>query len=235
MGKIQTAQNSEIGHYGRRAKISKVGRRRLVPILPALRSFLQPLAKSEGHIIPLTCNGLPAYQNAWERSVKAAGLWPWCPNRLRDSFVSYRYEHTGSAELTAKEAGHSVAIMLDRYQKVVSRGAAEKFWGIRPALHSPLFSILSSSIRSGDSPESQMKLKAMLRERIARIDFDFTPVFNDDGTVVYHQRDGAGRFLDLAGYQFSEKAGPVVRVQFTNKADRCVVLDDDKAMLLRPE
>jgi integrase len=95
-------------------------------------AFLAPFAKSEGRIIPLTCNGLIAYQNAWERSVKAAGLWPWSENRLRDSFVSYRHEHTGSAEITAKEAGHSVQVMLDKYQKIVTKDAAERFWAIRP-------------------------------------------------------------------------------------------------------
>ena len=114
------------------AKISKTGRRRIIPVQPSLREFLAPFVKSEGRIIPLTCNGLPAYQNAWERSVKKAGLWPWAENRLRDSFVSYPYEHTGSAEITAKEAGHSVQVMFDRYQKIVSKVDAERFWAIRP-------------------------------------------------------------------------------------------------------
>jgi integrase len=114
------------------AKIAKTGRRRIVPVQPSLRQFLAPFAKSQGRLIPLSCNGLPAYQNAWERSVKAAGLWPWSENRLRDSFVSYRYEFTGSAEKTAKEAGHSVGVMFDRYQKIVTRSEAEKFWAIRP-------------------------------------------------------------------------------------------------------
>jgi integrase len=115
------------------AKIAKTGRKRIVPILPALGEFLAPLVKSEGRIIPLTCNGLPAYQNAWERSVMAAGLWPWSENRLRDSFVSYRYEQTDNAQITAKEAGHSAAVMFDRYQKIVTKAAAEQFWAIRPS------------------------------------------------------------------------------------------------------
>jgi integrase len=74
------------------AKIAKTGRRRIVSIQPALGEFLAPFANSEGRIIPLTCNGLSAYQNAWERSLKAASLWPLSENRLRDTFVSYRYE-----------------------------------------------------------------------------------------------------------------------------------------------
>jgi integrase len=114
------------------AEIAKTGRRRIVPIQPALREFLAPFVKSKGRIIPLTSNGLPAYQNAWERSLKAAGLWPWSENRLRDSFVSYRYEFTGCAEITAKEAGHSVQVMFGRYQRLVTRAGAEIFWAIRP-------------------------------------------------------------------------------------------------------
>lgn len=93
-------------------KISKTGRRRSVPIQPALKAFLEPYAQTEGRIIPLTCNGKVSYQNAWERAVKKAGLWPWPENALRDSFVSYRYKTTGSAEITSQEAGHSVGIMF---------------------------------------------------------------------------------------------------------------------------
>jgi len=120
------------GYIDLSAKISKVGRRRLVPILPALRSYLEPFVKSSGRIIPLTRNGHAAYQHSWERSVKAAGLWPWSENRLRDSFVSYRYEATGSAERTAQEAGHSVSVMFARYQRVVTKEEAAAFWSILP-------------------------------------------------------------------------------------------------------
>jgi integrase len=112
--------------------ISKTGERRLVPVQPALMAFLAPFVKKQGHIVPLTCNGNVAYQNAWERSVKAAGLWPWSEGRLRDSFCSYRYRATGSAEMTAEEDGHSIQVMIDRYRKLVTKEAAERFWAIRP-------------------------------------------------------------------------------------------------------
>jgi len=113
-------------------KISKTGRRRSVPIQPALKAFLEPYARTEGRIVPLTCNGKVSYQNAWERAVKKAGLWPWPENALRDSFVSYRYKTTGSAEITSQEAGHSVGIMFAKYQKKITKEAANKFWAIRP-------------------------------------------------------------------------------------------------------
>ena len=112
--------------------ISKTGERRLVPVQPALMAFLAPFVKKQGRIVPLTCNGNVAYQNAWERSVKAAGLWPWSEGRLRDSFCSYRYRATGSAEMTAEEDGHSIQVMIDRYRKLVTKEAAERFWAIRP-------------------------------------------------------------------------------------------------------
>jgi integrase len=112
--------------------ISKTGERRLVPVQPALMAFLAPFVKKQGRIAPLTCNGNVAYQNAWERSVKAAGLWPWSEGRLRDSFCSYRYRATGSAEMTAEEDGHSIQVMIDRYRKLVTKEAAERFWAIRP-------------------------------------------------------------------------------------------------------
>jgi integrase len=113
-------------------KISKTGRRRSVPIQPALKAFLKPYARTEGRIVPLTCNGKVSYQNAWERAVKRARLWPWPENALRDSFVSYRYKSTGSAETTSQEAGHSIGIMFAKYQKKITKEAAERFWAIRP-------------------------------------------------------------------------------------------------------
>lgn len=113
-------------------KISKTGRRRSVPIQPALKAYLEPYARPEGRIVPLSCNGLVAYQNVWERAVKKAELWPWPENALRDSFVSYRYKSTGSAEKTSQEAGHSVGVMFAKYQKKITKEAADKFWAIRP-------------------------------------------------------------------------------------------------------
>jgi integrase len=112
--------------------ISKTGERRMIPIQPALMAFLAPFIKKQGRIAPLTCNGNVGYQNAWERSVKAAGLWPWSENRLRDSFCSYRYRATGSAEITSEEDGHSVQVMIDCYRKLVTKEAADRFWSIRP-------------------------------------------------------------------------------------------------------
>ena len=46
--------------------------------------------------------------------------------------MSYRYEATGSGDITAKEEGHSVKVMFDRYQKLVTKENTDKFWAIRP-------------------------------------------------------------------------------------------------------
>jgi hypothetical protein len=54
------------------------------------------------------------------------------PNALRDSFVSYRYKSTGSAETTSQKAGHSIGIMFAKYQKKITKEAARRFWAIRP-------------------------------------------------------------------------------------------------------
>ncbi len=78
----------------------------------------------------------------------------------------------------------------------------------------------------------RLRLRAEIRRRISRIDIDFNATFNDDGTVVYHQQDGSGRFVDIAPHQFGECAGPLVRVQFVNGTERLIILDGDKAVLL---
>jgi hypothetical protein len=34
--------------------------------------------------------------------------------------------------MTAEEDGHSIQVMIDRYRKLVTKEAAERFWAIRP-------------------------------------------------------------------------------------------------------
>jgi integrase len=117
------------------AKISKLGRRRFIPIQPALKAYLEihRPASGEGRVISLTCNGNPAYERPFKRSAIKAGLWPFPENSLRDSFCSYRYKVTGSADTVGEEAGHEATMMFKKYRKLIrSMDEANRFWAIRP-------------------------------------------------------------------------------------------------------
>jgi hypothetical protein len=100
------------------------------------------------------------------------------------------------------------------------------------ALYTPenLLSLIQS--KTPEANDVRLRLRAEILRRISRIDIDFNATFNDDGTVVYHQQDGSGRFVDVAPHQFGECAGPLVRVQFVNGTERLIILDGDKAILL---
>jgi len=99
------------------------------------------------------------------------------------------------------------------------------------ALYSPeaLMALVRSN--SPESDEVRLRLKAEIAKRIARIDIDFGVTF-DGSLAIYHQQDRAGRFVDIAPDQFSAQAGPLARIVFINGAERIIVLDGEKAVLL---
>jgi integrase len=110
-----------------RASKSKTARRRLVTILPNLRTWLEPRLQAEGKIIP---SGLSAKMEA---ACKAAGIDPWPHNGLRHSYASYHIAQFKDAAALALQMGHTTTDMLfDHYREVVSPQDAEKYWNIIP-------------------------------------------------------------------------------------------------------
>lgn len=57
---------------------------------------------------------------------------PWPKNGLRHSFVSYHYALHG-ASATAREAGHSEAILHAHYRALVTKESANEFWALTPS------------------------------------------------------------------------------------------------------
>jgi integrase len=112
-------------HVG--AKISKTRSRRLVPILPNLHEWLQPIAKPQG---PVIARGLRKHH---ESARKRAGIAEWPKNAMRHSFVSYRLAATGNAAQTALESGHDQAILFAHYRELVRPKDAARYWQIMPA------------------------------------------------------------------------------------------------------
>lgn len=108
------------------ATARKKKQRRLVAINPALRACLLAGA------IPVPAN----WRKFFREIKKNAGLViegerEWDQDILRHTFVSYHNELHGWQE-TVKQAGHSLAMMLEHYREVVTKEQAEKFWEIRP-------------------------------------------------------------------------------------------------------
>lgn len=106
---------------------SKTRSRRLVPIQPNLRAWLEPIAQICGPVVG---------QDLRDRHVaarKEAGITDWPTNAIRHSFVSYRLASSGNASQTALESGHSQTILFAHYRELVRPKEAVRYWKIEPS------------------------------------------------------------------------------------------------------
>ncbi|HVU07821.1 MAG TPA: site-specific integrase [Verrucomicrobiae bacterium] len=128
-----------------KAKKSKTGTRRFVPISENLARWLAPYAKESGKVFPFATwwkqiEKVIAAVNEQRRQValkKGADpatvkLLKWKRNALRHSFCSYRLAETKNAAQVALEAGNSPKVIFKHYRQVVTEIAAAKWFGIVP-------------------------------------------------------------------------------------------------------
>jgi integrase len=108
---------------------AKTGQRRLVPILPALRSFLPE--EGEGKVSPFANDThlSRALSDAF-RNVKAAPV----KNGLRHSFCSYRLAAVKSAPQVALEAGNSPQVIFQSYRELVTEADAAAWFAVSPSM-----------------------------------------------------------------------------------------------------
>ena len=99
---------------------AKTRARRLVPIVPALRAWLE----LGGELGPMRTDRV-------RQAVRASGV-VWPHNVTRHSFVSYRLASLANAGQVAMEAGTSEAMLFRHYREVTTPEAAAAFWAIRP-------------------------------------------------------------------------------------------------------
>lgn len=91
-----------------RPEVAKTGRRRIVPILPALRAILYPL-RTSGRIGPPLAPHTPQKGGVLAETTRLGKvIGGWKRNALRHSFISYRAAQIGLAQ-TSMEAGNSEA------------------------------------------------------------------------------------------------------------------------------
>jgi integrase len=103
------------------ARKAKTRRRRLVPVLPVLRAWLDL-----GGALPLA-----QVNNRLRAVVVAAGV-PWPNNAPRHSFVSYHLAKFQNAGQTALLAGHGEQMLFNHYREIVTSQAAEEFFNLFP-------------------------------------------------------------------------------------------------------
>jgi hypothetical protein len=108
-----------------RAGQAKTASRRIVPIADNLATWLAKIDRN-GPVVPDAGVFLKARKLA-----KSLGL-AWPHNALRHSYISYRIAVVQSAAQVALEAGNSPAIIFKHYRELVTKEAADKWFGILP-------------------------------------------------------------------------------------------------------
>lgn len=106
---------------------AKTRRRRLIPISPQIRAWLD-CAKSIGGKLPAV-----NYADKLKKTLEKAGLragWP--QNALRHSFASYHYAKHRNENDTAALMGNSPQMIFGHYREVVRPADAEKFFSLMP-------------------------------------------------------------------------------------------------------
>lgn len=114
-------------HVGRQ-KVRTAGHR-LVPILPRLRSILEPLKR--GATRRLYPFGHSWAAHAVVKIARAAGV-SWVVDGPRHSFISYRLAIVKDIAQVSEEAGTSSATIRKHYRRPVNQRSAEQWFEIGP-------------------------------------------------------------------------------------------------------
>ncbi len=117
----------EQGYIEIKAAKAKTKARRLVPLLPNLRAWLEPYRERTG----LVCQ-LPNTAVRLNYLGEKAGF-GWRQNALRHGFASYRLAQVQDAAKVALEMGNSPEKLFRHYRELVTPTAAQTWVNIHPA------------------------------------------------------------------------------------------------------
>ena len=117
------------GHVEVKASKAKTASRRIVPMQPNLKKWLQSCRQIAGPIMPSEM----IWRTRLAEAMKAAKIEEWPHNAPRHSFASYRLADTRDAAKVALELGHDRSeTLFEHYNAVVTRQAAKAYWKIAP-------------------------------------------------------------------------------------------------------
>lgn len=114
-----------------RPETAKTGRRRVVPILPALEKWLRPIAKESGRLAPRVPPSAGEGKAMAETTRLGGFIGGWKRNALRHSWITYRAAMVGISQ-TAMEAGNSESEARRSYVDAAGKDVAEKWFSVFP-------------------------------------------------------------------------------------------------------
>lgn len=121
-----------------KAAKAKTASRRLVPITPALKAWVEPFRQKEGrvlHAIPDEFALAKNFRKAVGEIRKENGnpMIKIVHNGLRHSFITYRMAILKNAAEVALEAGNSPRMIFEHYRELTTPDKAEKWFALRPS------------------------------------------------------------------------------------------------------
>jgi len=108
----------------------KTGQRRIVPILPALKAWLEPHARTTGPVIPQYSGEAPLLR-AFRQALKPLKV-DMVHDGLHHSFASYRLATVQSADQVALEMGNSPRKLFQNYHELVTPAQGHKWFSVMP-------------------------------------------------------------------------------------------------------
>jgi integrase len=114
--------------------VAKKRGQRQIDMQPALLAWLEPVREKLQSGVPVVERTSFFFRKDMAQLREAAGIENWPDNGLRHSFGSYHFEMFESEDKTAKQMGNSPTMVHRHYKSIVSKGDAEKFWALRPAI-----------------------------------------------------------------------------------------------------
>ena len=124
----------EEGFIEVKAENAKTDTRRIVPLKPNLKAFLEKVEKKSGKVVPLVNTTKQLLKTATdtadeENEVEAL---EWKHNALRHTYISARVAESGDVPRVADEAGNSPQVIRTNYLKRMRPAAAAEWFGIMP-------------------------------------------------------------------------------------------------------
>jgi len=117
-----------------KAENAKTDTRRIVPLKPNLKAFLQRVENKMGKVVSLVNTTKQLLKTATdtadaENKIEALG---WKHNALRHTYISARVAESGDVPRMADEAGNSPQVIRTNYLKQLRPAAAAEWFSIQP-------------------------------------------------------------------------------------------------------
>ena len=124
----------EEGFIEVKAENAKTDTRRIVPLKPNLKAFLEQVEKKSGKVVSLVNTTKQLLKTAADTAdvQNEVEALEWKHNALRHTYISARVAESGDVPRVADESGNSPQVIRTNYLKRMRPAAAEEWFAIQP-------------------------------------------------------------------------------------------------------